>query len=866
MDDPRRLPSYERDLDTQPMPPDGAHARADESSAAIDISDHAQLTPASMPPPTADLELGAEASLPADAERDFELVQRLGLFEASSRPAAAWSDKAEVPVRGTRLRNALIGLWVTTLALCVGGYFAWNAFVEQRHARAAKLVDDAHALMLRGDHGALVDAERMLRLAREQHPASTATPREALLLQVQRVLEDGERDLAALRTAAASLSITLDRAQSGEERDRASAQAVPVRALATAVMSGFSGEPAARDKALAEVLAAAQADARFLYLVGRFEQRAGRGDAQAHLQAAAKAEPKLVPAQLALAELALEAGDRAAALAQLDAAYAADKNQLRVRLFRMFLSADDAEPAQTQQAVAALGDEMKKAGTIDRALEALVRARVLRRQGQSEAAGKAVELAGSVGADDPRLLAFVAREGLALGKLTLAQHVASQALSAAPDVAQNRRLLARILIERNDGEHALQLLDKLPPDDSEAQIMKAQAALLFNDEAALRAGLDGLTQLQASKRELATQIGALRVRLESKLNPSRAVVDRARALVKSAPGDPEALLALAEAGLAAHDPTVATSALKQRFAVAPDDPNAHYLLGRARRMAADAAGAEASFRKALELAPGHGDALLALAGLLLDQGKYAEADNVFQELATRGGSSVSGRLGRVEALIALGRVADARVQLDAIPEAQHNSAGYRMNAARVALASGKPGEALTQLRPLVDTQSDKIQVMTLYGDALYAADQVDSAAGAYEAALAIDSELPEALLGRADIQLRANRVKDALPLLDKAKQSLAKRIRPAALTGRRLTILGHAYVMRNKRGDMDSARDALREAVKLAGVPAEAYFWLGEALGGKASPEARAAYQRYLELEPRGRNQDRARRAVGSSQ
>jgi tetratricopeptide (TPR) repeat protein len=842
---PRQTRSVERDYDTQPMPPEVQ----DESSPAIELSESAFE---GVPSAAADLPIGAEARLPADAEQALRLAQQLGLFEYERSPAATWSGKHEVTAKGTRLRNALIGIWVVTLLLCGGGYFGWQAFVAHRHARAAQLVSDAQKLMLRGDHGALVDAERMLRVAREQHPASISVPREALLLQVQRVLEDGERDLAALRSAFA--------------RARVAKVTGPVLSLATAVLSGFSGEPVARDLALAEVLAVAQADARLLYLVGRFEQRAGRGDALAHLQAAAKAEPTLVPAQLALGELAFDAGDRAAALAQVDAALAIDKGQLRARLFRMFLSADDAEPALAQAALAALGEAMKKAGAIDRALEALVRARVLRRQGQGEAAGKAVEVAGSAGADDPRLLAWVAREALALGKLTLAQHVASQALSAAPDVAQNRRLLARVLIERNDGEHALQLLDKLPADDIEAQIMKAQAALLSSDEAALRAGLDGLTQVQASKHELAIQVGALRVRLESKLAPGRAVVDRARALVRSAPGDPEALLALAEAGLAAHDPVVAANALKQRFAVAPDDPNAHYLLGRARRMAADAAGAEASFRRALELAPGHGDALLALAGLLLDQGKYAEADGVFQELATRGGSAVQGRLGRVETLLALQRLDDAQVQLDAIPELQRNSAGYRLTAARAALARGKPGEALTLLRPLVDTQADKVQVMTLYGDALYAAEQVDSAAGAYEAALAIDPELPEALLGRADIHLRADRVKDALPLLEKVKQTLSKRIRPPSVQARRLTILGHAYVMRNKRGDLETAREALREAVKIPGVPPEAHFWLGESLGGKVSPEARAAYQRYLELEPHGRNQDRARRAAGPTQ
>jgi tetratricopeptide (TPR) repeat protein len=840
----RRIPT-DYDPPTEPLQMPGR----EESSAALEVPDSALLTPSSEPPPpSADVVMGSALHRPADADEALALVQRLGLFEGSSGPAAAWSSQADVEPRGQRLRNALIGLWAFTLVACVAGYFGWQAFVADRHAKAAQWVDEAHALTLRGDHGALVDAERLLRLAREKHPASKDIPREALLLQVQRVLEDGERDLAALRSAFA--------------RARAAGVTGPVVSMATAVLSGFSGETAARDRALAEVLSSVQGDARLLYLVGRYEQRAGRGEALSHLQAAAKADAKLVPAQLALAELALEAGDRDAALAQVNAALLVDPQHLRARLFQLFLRADDAEPAQIQQALVALKPSMEKAGAIDRALEALVRTRLLRRQGQGEAAGKAVEEAGNFGADEPRLLAWMAREALAVGKQPLAQHLASQALSAAPDVAQNRRLLARILIERNDGEHALQLLDKLPADDSEAQIMKAQAALLSNDEAALQAGLDGLTQLSGTKRELATQVGALRVRLEAKLTPGHAVVDRARALVRSAPGDPEALLALAEAGLSAHDPATTQIALKQRFAVAPDDPNAHYLLGRARRMASDAIGAEASFRRAIELAPGHGEALVSLAELLLDEGNFAEADGVYQELATRGGSALQGRLGRVEALVALGRLDDAQVQLDALPETQHVSAGYRLSAAHLALARGKPGDALTLLRPLIETQPDKVAVQTLYGDALLAAEQLDAAGTAYDAALAIDTDLPEALLGRAEVELRSNHVNDALPVLQKVKDALPKRIRPPALQARRLTLLGHAYTLRHKRGDQDSARDALRDAIKLPGVPAEAYFWLAEALGGRSNPEARDAYHRFLALEPRGRYQDRAKRAL----
>lgn len=820
------------------------------SSSALDVT-NGMATITSEPPPAPEAALGSQLGQPVDADDVLELMQRLGLFEAVDAAPAAWAPSSGVEARGQRLRNALFVVWGITLAACVAGYFGWNAFVSARHERAAQWVVQARALTMRGDHGALVDAERLLRLAREQHPALLDVPREALLVQVQRVLDDGERDMAALRTAYA--------------RARASNVTGPTLALGNALLSGASGEAAARDRGFAEVLAGAEGDARLVYLVGRAEQRAGRPDAFTHLQAAAQADSKLAPAHLAMAELAHENGDRAAALTSVDAALAADPQHLRAKLFRMYLVADDTDPERVQSSLATLGPVTEKAGSIDHALVALVRARLLRRQGKSDAAAAAVEAAGTAGAVEPRLLSLVAREALAVGKLTLAQHLASQALSAAPEVAQNRRLLARILIDRNDGEHALQLLEKMPADDIEAQVMKAQAALLSSDPAALKAALDGLAQVPATKRDLATRVGALRVRIEARLSPGKAVVDRARALARSAPGDPEALFALAEAALAAHDPVSAQNALKQRFAVSPDDPNGHCMLGRARRMSVDAAGAEASFRRALELAPGHGEAMVALAGLLLGQGKFAEADGVYQELATRGGSALVGRLGRADALTALARYDDAQVQLAAVAEAQQSSVGYRLSAARLALARNKTGDALALLRPLAEEQADKVQVMALYGDALCAAEQLDAADDAYGAALAIDTDLPEAVLGRADVLLRQARANDAIPLLQKAKEALSRRIRPPALEARRMMLLGRAYIARNKRGDADSGRDALREATALPGAPAEAFYFLAEALGGKANPEARTAYQRYLELEPRGKYRDRARRAVGNS-
>ena len=92
--------------------------------------------------------------------------------------------------------------------------------------------------------------------------------------------------------------------------------------------------------------------------------------------------------------------------------------------------------------------------------------------------------------------------------------------------------------------------------------------------------------------------------------------------------------------------------------------------------------------RALELTPGHVDALAAFAGLLLDEGKYSEAEAAYRKLVLGAGSAFAGRLGRVEALIGLEQLDAAQVQLDAIPEPQRTGSGYREVAAKLAAYNG----------------------------------------------------------------------------------------------------------------------------------------------------------------------------------
>ena len=75
------------------------------------------------------------------------------------------------------------------------------------------------------------------------------------------------------------------------------------------------------------------------------------------------------------------------------------------------------------------------------------------------------------------------------------------------------------------------------------------------------------------------------------------------------------------------------------------------------------------------------------------------------------------------------------------------------------------------------------------------------------------------------------------------------------------TLAGRAHLLRGRSGEED-ARTALRRAIESEAAPPEAHFFLGEALAGENSPDARASYERYLELAPEGAFAARARRAI----
>ena len=801
------------------------------------------------PEPARDLATGEHVGEAESVDGVLAMLRSERLFEEPSGPPVAWSSSKEAREPKTRTLRFHLATWVIGLVTVVGAWFGYQYWIGVQEQEAESLADGAASDARRGDHENLVDAERNLRRARELHPLQTRGPATLLFVHGQRALEDGSFQPGYLRPS-------LDLAERvGIESPRITAT--------QAVLAYAEGDAESGAEALQAARAESGDDPESLYLIGRLEQRLGDERAAGHLAGAIEGAPELAAAHLALAEDAFENGRTEEATEHLEAVLSRYEGHLRASLWSQYLAADDEDPAAVLGRVDALQPRLEKGAPTDVVLYHLTRARLLRRQGDLVAAEGSVEEAAQAGATEPRLQALVASAAFALGELPRAQQAATAAVSAAPAIPEYRKLLAEIMVARRDGVGALRVLAPLSSEDPDVLRTSARAALLVGSEDSLTAAAEALAAHLEGQEEPSVEMQALLLRARARAGTSRGMMRDAQRLVRDAPGDPDAGLALAEVALAEGDVSEALEALRSVTAAAPRDPDGQFSLGRALRLANEADEAEAAFRRALELQPGYGEARTQLGYLLLDRGQFEEAEAVYTELGRSAGrgraDAVLARLGRAEALIGLGRLEDASVQVEGLSEDERELVSAQMLLGRLALAAGEPGEALTKLRPVAAAEGASTDARALYADALRAAGQGQAAAELYEAVLADDEGHPEALLGYAEVLLRGDKAREAQRIVERAEGSLERRIRPPSAMARVLTLKGRLAL---EGRDERAATEALRAAVAIPSVPPEAYFYLGEALAGRDSPEAREAYQKYLELAPSGPLASRAQRAV----
>lgn len=847
-EEPKRPPGAPSPFDapafgSEPEPDTSASERAYDGGADDGLP----------PEPAPDEPTGELHGREEDPDAVLEMLQREGIFEPPTGEPAMWAPRKESRVERTTIGWILGGVWVLAIGGAVGGWYGWQEYVRRRHEQAAQMVEQARNEARAGDHEDLVDAERHLREARDLDPHATNNSTVLLLVHAQRALEDGAFEIGYLAPTVA-------------RAERSGGDPNYIHAANAIVAAGNSNATAARTE-IDAALAGAPDDAAVLYIAGRLGQRLGDEHALEHLEAATQHDPELAAAAIALAEARHDEGRPEDALTLLDGVLAHDAENFRAKLWRGFLTADDDEVDPALATLTALEPRLEHGAPTDHVLFDLTRSRLLRRQGHHDEAGAAVEAALQAGASEPRLLALVAQAARAENRFLQAEYAATEAVRGAPQNADFRKLLAGIYLDRRNGARAMQVLTQLPADDPDVLVMIARAALLVGGDEALGTAAGAIDAYVEGHEDASVELRALRIRIAvaGAADPGP-TLEAARTLAHDNPGDPVPALALGEAALRAHEATAAREALEIVVRTDPDDAEGHYLIGRAYRMSGDAENAESSLRRAIELSAELVDAKVTLASLLLDTGDYAGADAIYVELGRMAGSasgvslSLTGRLGRVESLLGLGRLDDADVQMEQVRGGDRDSAMAHLTSAHLAMAHAHYGDAVRELRPLGEAETPSVTALSAFGDALAGAGESDAAAAAYDRALGIDADLPEALLGRAELYLAdGGGQRDAEPLLERATTSLTTRIRPPALRTR-LMVLRARLALANR--DQAAALLLLQQATGTEGATPDAWFYLGEVLSAAHSGDAAAAYQHYLDAAPNGPHAAAARRGA----
>lgn len=801
--------------------------------------------------PTHDAEGAAPPAEPEPPEEVLGLLARQGIFEPTqrSREGENWVPKSEAQRTGQRLGRSFAVSWLLALSAAGGAYYGFTVWLEARRGDASALIQKALSEVRDGEYESLLAAERHLTEARSLDPKRAETTEALLFVHAARALEDASGEMGYLRNS-------LARAKE-KNVDKA------VLSAAKALLSAYEGDAKAA-RAEAEVaLKLGGDDARVLYLVGRLYQRAGLAEADALLSRATERDPELSLASLARGEIALEQGDPERAKTLFEKARGSDGKELRAELWQIVVEAESQAPAALLTRLDALGPRIEHGSASDKLLAISARAGLLLARGDEKAAREVIQQGDALrGVRAPELTALFAERALALGELDLAYRAARSALQTAPNVRRYRDTLVQILLRRGDGSAALAALAGLDADAGSLLVAKSRAALLEGSREALeeaKAKLSAYRATPAGKDD--PDVAALLLRVDVRLGASaESLLPAARALAQRAPKAPSTVIALADLSVAAHQPQLALSTLESARELTATDAEADYIAGRAQRMLGRGEAARTSLEKALALSPSYVDARFALADLLLDSGEAEEAYALYSALE-RDGAGLLASLGAAEAQLDHGELSAAEGRYERLDAEQKALPGAQVLHARLFLAKGKPQEAAKTLEPLVQegAPTRTADVLALYGDALFADERVDSAAGAYEAALEIDPAHPDALVGRAMAAVRAEKTAQAGDFIARARAALKERVRPPRVRAALLLTEGKVDILNQS---YDAAKDKLARAVALPGVPPEAYFWYAETLARTKTAGASESYAKYLEVAPRGYFAARAKRAL----
>jgi len=415
-----------------------------------------------------------------------------------------------------------------------------------------------------------------------------------------------------------------------------------------------------------------------------------RAGARQAFEAALKLQPKFIPAQLNLAQLALMDGDTAAAETRYRNVLSDDEGNLSALLALASLADRNGQSEQSAQWLKQAHEQHPEA--IQPALL------LVQHYLQQDETTRALDLAGEVVVAHPRdplVLRTLAQVQLKAGKEKTALDTLRTLVEVQPQSPEAHYLLAIVQVQQKDTaaarinlEKAIQLQADYPP----AQLLLGRLAIVDKDYAAARAIAADLAKAHpeaGDSEELTGDVHAARKEYPQAADAFALAYDKAASAARAKK--------LYHARLQLGETEPALEALRQWLVAHPEDVATRGLLAQARQIAGDQAKAIEEYRKLLDydadnvtalnnlawlyqqennpegvryaerayqLVPDRPEVIDTLGWLLVQNGDTNRGLVLLQEAATKAPHIPEIRYHMAAALVKAGRGEEARKELD----------------------------------------------------------------------------------------------------------------------------------------------------------------------------------------------------------
>jgi tetratricopeptide (TPR) repeat protein len=603
---------------------------------------------------------------PAPATDPGEAARIASEYERELREKLLAKEREPPP---TFLRRNWLPVLLGSLAVVggVGGTLIYRSVrAANRAAEVTTYVEAARKGLARDTAGALREASRVLKAARELEP------------------ENG--DAVALSAQVAAL-LAVDYGDK-EARDLARKLAgSPLAGEGATVARYLLASGAAEHRAASEPLKNPPGQAGPLVQVMAAQVLLAKGEAQSalsRLEIAAKGSPPSLRALAELGDYYRERGELAQALDYYRAALSAHPTHPRSAIgaaeVRLGLRRELAESLSTLRAVEA--DEASPPPLADRVRFELAYARLLGATGQRAAAAERLARAGERLGGRPELPAAAAEIHMAAGAFGDAEPEARRAVKLAPREAAWRVLLARAQAAR--GSYRELLRESEGVESREVRLWRGVARYELRDYRGAKAELERTRRESRMPAEAAAYYALADYGL-GREREARALLEKLTSLPR-----PPALAYVASGHLARARGSLAEAEQDFRQAVEADPSNVegHCALGRMLLARGEAAAARPYLERAVALNNFHAEARLALGQALLSLREPRAARDAFGALLSENPHDAAALRGLSAADLAAGSAAEARTAAERALAADGRNPASWMAAGRSAQAQG----------------------------------------------------------------------------------------------------------------------------------------------------------------------------------